>query len=110
MKNELSLRKRKYAELFFDFERKVFKHTRIMIVLRSIVRNKTRKERLGIVLIFRKVFCNTQKMLLCSNYAEGALADFSQQNMGLQVRKSNLPLSIAKDLKLNSAASSFILN
>jgi len=41
-------------EMFFDYERRKFQRNKIVTLLKNITRNKSRKERTAIVLIFRK--------------------------------------------------------
>ncbi len=50
----LSLKRKEFIEEFFDYQRKQFFKNRLRNMMRSILRNKTRKERLVMVVAFHR--------------------------------------------------------
>ena len=62
--NQLTLERRKYTELTFDFERRRNKRIQIQKSLRSILVNRHRKERLTFLCYFLRFYKNTANFIV----------------------------------------------
>ena len=54
IKGQLTLRKQKYLEQFFDFERRKFQRQKILNALKYVLKNRNKRERIAVYLYFKK--------------------------------------------------------
>lgn len=77
MQKSLSLKRKEFMEEFFDLQRKQFFKNRLRTMIRSIVRNKVRKERLVVVVAFHRFLRNCSMVKSCGP-KKNLLKEFKQ--------------------------------